>query len=288
MTSAKCVACGGSDISHHWDKVGVPQVKCQGCGLVFSFPPPDPALVLSRYSVDWFEKEYLPSYGIDPAAPSLDHLASRYSAELDPVEPFRKTGKLLDVGAGAGLFLSQAKKKGWDVFGVEASEYGPAWAKMNLGIDIFHGTLDRAPFPDNYFDVVMLQDTIEHVPNPAEVVGRIYQLLRVGGALSISTPNLNSIGRRILGKQWGLVSATEHLCLFSPSCLRSLLERSGFEVESFRISHFVNIGLIHEDHTRSTHYRRGIFKRLVRNIPGPIWGKLGMGDELFVIAKKAA
>ncbi len=287
MTSSRCVACGGQDLFHLWEKVGFAQKRCRSCGLVFSDPIPDPALVFSRYSSDWFEKEYLPSFGIDPINPSLAHLDSRYAAELEPVEPYRKNGRLLDVGAGAGLLLSHARSRGWEVYGVESSDYGPAWAKNKLGIDIFHGTLDKAKFPDSYFDVVMLQDTIEHVPDPLAVIKRIHKILRVGGVLSISTPNLNSIGRLILGKQWGLVSATEHLCLFSPSCLRALLSRNGFSVKSLRVSPYVNIGLIHEDHTKSTHYRRGIFKRLVRNISGSIWGKIGMGDELFVIATKS-
>jgi len=117
--------------------------------------------ILQRYSKHWFEREYLPSYGIDPEHPVLDSLANRYGSELAALVPFYKDGAVLDVGAGAGLFLSQAKKQNWNVRGVEISSYGPIYAKEHFDIDIFQGSLFEAKFPDDYFDVVVLQDTIE-------------------------------------------------------------------------------------------------------------------------------
>jgi 2-polyprenyl-3-methyl-5-hydroxy-6-metoxy-1,4-benzoquinol methylase len=169
---------------------------------------------LDRYSQSWFEQEYLPSYGIDPQNPSLTHLAARYNEELGPANLFRQTNRLLDVGAGAGLFLASARAAGWDVEGVEIAGYGPVYAQKHFDLHIVHGTLHDAQFPDDHFDIVMLQDTIEHVSDPLELLTEVCRVLRPGGGVILSTPNVDSLVRRVLAHA-GHLSARVNMFIYS-------------------------------------------------------------------------
>src|SRR3954466_6531415 len=217
---ACCTICGQFETRLLFEKFSLTMFKCTNCHGVFTFPMVSQTDTLERYSQRWFEQEYLPSYGIDPQQPSLAHLSARYRAELAPLELFRKAGRLLDVGAGAGLFLASARSAGWEVAGVEIAEYGPLYAKRHFDLAIVKGTLQDANFPSEHFDVVMLQDTIEHVLDPQSLLKQVYRVLRLGGAVILSTPNYDSLSRRLLGKRWALISPAEHVHLFT---LKSLL-----------------------------------------------------------------
>src|SRR5262249_56816817 len=107
------------------EKFSLQMFQCRNCEVVFTFPMIAQNDALARYSQHWFEQEYLPSFGIDPYHPSLTHLSARYQAELAPLERFSQFGRLLDIGAGAGLFLATARAAGWQVEGVEVASYGP-------------------------------------------------------------------------------------------------------------------------------------------------------------------
>lgn len=269
-----------------FEKFAHKMFRCRDCGFLFTHPAPPPTEVEARYALNWFEREYLPSYGIDPANPSLTHLGPRYARELDPLTPYRKLNRLLDVGAGAGLLLSQAQSRGWEIFGVELSTYGPAYAKKHFAIDITQGKLEDARYPDGHFDVVMLQDTIEHVPNPKSLLSEIHRILRPGGALVISTPNYNSLGRRFFGSHWALISPVEHLCLFTPRSLKKLLVRTGFGIARLETSAGINSALTHSPELPIVQRRQRTLRRLLNRLPAPLLWLFRCGDEIYCRAVK--
>jgi 2-polyprenyl-3-methyl-5-hydroxy-6-metoxy-1,4-benzoquinol methylase len=216
------------------EKFGNRMSRCGDCGLAFTYPLPNEELIASRYCPNWFQAEYLPSYGIDYKEPSLSHLDPKFDFELAPLEKYRKLNRLLDVGAGAGILMAQARRLGWDVSGVELSEFGPGFAMRHFGLDIVQGTLERASFRDAEFDAVILQDTIEHLAEPFRILEIVRRLLRPGGVVVISTPNFDSLSRRAAGKNWKYISPCEHLVLFNSPSLRRILKRAGFQVDRMR------------------------------------------------------
>jgi 2-polyprenyl-3-methyl-5-hydroxy-6-metoxy-1,4-benzoquinol methylase len=241
---------------------------------------------LVRYSQQWFEQEYLPSYGIDPQHPSLAHLSARHGAELAPLNLFRKTGRVLDVGAGAGLFLASARSAGWEVAGVEIVEYGPVYAKRHFDIDIMCGTLQDSNFPSGHFDVVMLQDTIEHVLDPRGLLEEVHRILRPGGAVILSTPNFDSLSRRLFGKRWALISPAEHVHLFTLRSLLWLLTATNFR--PFRLETNVNIspGLVHGAVSPALRLIQTMLHQVKKPSLKPLLHKFSLGDEIHSIAIK--
>jgi 2-polyprenyl-3-methyl-5-hydroxy-6-metoxy-1,4-benzoquinol methylase len=266
--------------------------RCQNCGLVFTWPLPEMKTVTARYNREWFIKEYLPSFEVDPDAPSLEHLDERFARLFGVIGKLRQNNRMLDVGAGAGIFLWHARKNNWEPFGVEISEFGPAYAKQHFSLDITRGTLSDVDFPEGYFDVIVLQDVLEHVVDPEETFRTANRLLRVGGAIVLQTPNYAGLSRLLLRENWGAISPAEHLSLFSPRSLEALSRRTGFSVSSFlpTLCAELNSG-VHDLAVPFTRLRRKVLELLYRFTPAPILNSLHyqFGDELscFVYKEKA-
>ena len=189
-------------------------VRCRRCALVYAGQLPSAAQL----------SDYYASY---PASAGLSELTARRLDELlDRLEPFRKTGRLLDVGCGDGHFLVAAGERGWEAYG---SEYGdaPRQRAQGRGLDVRPAPFAPAPDEVGSFDVVTAIEVIEHVADPRDEVARLSALLRPGGCLYLTTPNFDSLSRRMTGPRWRAIEYPEHLTLFTSRTLDPLLAGAG-------------------------------------------------------------
>lgn len=159
-----------------------------------------------------------------------DRTARRH---LRIVEQYIRGGRILDVGCASGLFLRHALKAGWDVTGLEPSETLYAEALQNFGGkgDIQCATLENARLCCE-FDALTLWDVLEHVTDPAEFLRACGALLRPGGMLFLTVPDLDSLEARLLGHRWPLL-LPEHLNYFTRGSLRLCGERAGLTLVRF-------------------------------------------------------
>lgn len=212
--SRACPACGSTSARPLRRYAEEFLVRCGGCGLVFVHQLPSAAELSEHYA----------AY---PAMGALSALTLRRFGELlDRFEPHRQTGRLLDVGCGDGDFLDAARERGWDAYG---SEYGeaPRERARARGLDVRTAPFPAAPDELASFDVVTSIEVIEHVTHPSEEVERMRALLRPGGVLYLTTPNFDSLSRRVAGPRWRAIEYPEHLNLFTPATLDGLLTRAG-------------------------------------------------------------
>lgn len=114
----------------------------------------------------------------------------------------RERGKLLDVGCGNGAFLAHMRNLGWEVAGVEPDPAAVQVAREVYDIDVFCGTLEEAPIPEDSFDVVTMNHVLEHVPDPIMTLTTCRRVLRSGGKVVIVTPNVASLGARVWRQYW--------------------------------------------------------------------------------------
>ncbi|MBI4335604.1 MAG: methyltransferase domain-containing protein [Candidatus Omnitrophica bacterium] len=192
-------------------------VKCLRCGLVYVNPRRDDKEMSASY-VNMADKEY----ALEERGRSI---SSR--AMLKRLARFKKAGRILDIGCATGFLLNEAKKQGWEVYGVELSKWCAGYAKENFGLDIFCGPLNEAGYQMNFFDAVVLRDTIEHLTNPKETLAEIRRVLKPDGILCISTPNIDSVVSRALrGRWWGINQS--HLFYFTKRSLYTMLDAAGF------------------------------------------------------------
>jgi len=146
------------------------------------------------------------------------------------VVPKGEKGKLLDIGCGSGEFLNQMKGFGWEVYGVEISKKAVDTGRRK-GLNIFCGELGSADFPESYFDVVVLSQTMEHLYSPGSYLEKIHRLLKEGGLLMIGVPNAGCPEIKVFGRSCHILDVPRHLHFFTIASLRNYLEKYGFEVE---------------------------------------------------------
>jgi 2-polyprenyl-3-methyl-5-hydroxy-6-metoxy-1,4-benzoquinol methylase len=159
----------------------------------------------------------------------LEGLRVTFRRTLETIEQFRRPpGRFLDVGAGPGVLVEEAGRRGWDAIGCELSNWAVDEAHRR-GLDVRSGTLDDIDEPDGSFDAAVLGDVIEHVPHPLDLTRRLYSLLKPGGVVFFATPDVDSLVARTLRRWWWAV-IPNHLWLFSRVTLERLMRDAGFEV----------------------------------------------------------
>ncbi|MBN2370247.1 MAG: class I SAM-dependent methyltransferase [Vicinamibacteria bacterium] len=192
-------------------------VRCHGCGLVYANPRPVPRQLQEGYA-----RTEDADYAREASSRSINAHIS-----LHTIKKFKERGRLLDVGCATGYFLNAARLS-FEPCGVEPSRWAGRFAREVLSIDVQQGSLEEADLQDDWFDVVTMNDVIEHLTDPRSCLEKARRLLHAQGLLYIVTPNIASLSARLLrGRWWGLRPA--HLYYFSPKTLKAMLAETGFE-----------------------------------------------------------
>ncbi len=137
-------------------------------------------------------------------------------------------GRLLDVGAGRGRFVAQARAAGWYAHGIEPSRRGVEAARR-IGIELVAGGIDDAVIPPGSLDAATLWHVLEHVEDPGAALERIAGWLRPGGLLVVGVPNLASVQARLGGARWYHLDVPRHRTHFTLQGLERLLLAHGLE-----------------------------------------------------------
>jgi 2-polyprenyl-3-methyl-5-hydroxy-6-metoxy-1,4-benzoquinol methylase len=143
-------------------------------------------------------------------------------------------GKLLDVGCGGGRLLNRMKKRGWQVEGSDFDEQATRKVTARYGIKTYVGDLPQCAMPADHFDVITMSQTIEHLYDPLATLRESLRILKPGGLLVMTTPNVNSLAAAEFGACWRGWEAPRHLHLFSVDALQRLTQRAGFAVTEAR------------------------------------------------------
>ncbi|MFA6073856.1 MAG: class I SAM-dependent methyltransferase [Candidatus Woesearchaeota archaeon] len=206
--------------------------------------------IKNRSNLDVYEKHYN-----DPIIIRQKNKQAEYFVYKTHLNPRSKT-KFFEPGCGIGVLGSFIKKRfKVDVFGMELSNTAILKAKKN-GILVKRGDLNKKwPYESNTFDYVISSQVIEHILDTDNFVKEIKRILKSGGTLCLSTPNLAAWFNRVIflfgyqpffteisneDKTLGLKftrSLTDnrtplgHIRVFTLKGLIDILEYHGFEIE---------------------------------------------------------
>jgi 2-polyprenyl-3-methyl-5-hydroxy-6-metoxy-1,4-benzoquinol methylase len=197
-------------------------------------------------------------------------------------------GRALDVGCGDGHLCGDLLAAGWhSVAGVDVARSRLERAREAYPGVAFHASLEGAA-SDGAYDLVVLDNVIEHLPEPAATLAAVRAALRATGDLVVITPNMRSGNYRLLGRRWTPELAPEHhVYLFTEPALVRLLRAAGFAATtsgSFHVSPYSWRSWWH--HARRADLRVLVWRAMQQS--GALYARLvGAGPMLYVVARPA-
>jgi SAM-dependent methyltransferase len=145
---------------------------------------------------------------------------------LDVIVTYRAPqGTLLDIGAGSGILVELALKRGYQAEGIEPSRWLQARAQQR-GLPVYQGVFP-ADAPHKTFDIITVIDVIEHVDNPVDFMTNCHARLSTGGLLVLITPDVGSLCAKLFGWKWWHYRVG-HIGYFSRRTISFLINNTGF------------------------------------------------------------
>lgn len=148
--------------------------------------------------------------------------------------------KILDVGCNKGYLSREFKKKGCYTVGIEADLESASIARQFCDDVIIQDVeqIGELAYPDDYFDVIVLADIIEHLRYPDKVLLWLKKYLSPRGDIIVSLPNIARIDIRLkllFGKfdyeETGIMDKT-HLRFFTLQTAKKLFEDTGYRISN--------------------------------------------------------
>jgi SAM-dependent methyltransferase len=219
----KCTLCGLDSLRHYHDAAKPFSLyQCPRCRFVFI-----PEELYKGVEID---RQYLgdESSTTDYYLASGPYDARNFRDLFQRIAAYQPApGRLLDVGANVGTCLEAGRTLGWDGTGVEPNQKA-CTEIARRGIPCHTGFFN----PDMIrsrdlkdFDLVTLNDVIEHVFDPLAMIRDAGSVLKTGGLLAVVSPDIDTWFCRKFQ-----IKPLEHLVYFNKPSIRYALEQAGFEV----------------------------------------------------------
>jgi len=222
----------------HDDRYGYPGefrvLVCAACGHSQLGDPPGAEAQRALYS------RFYPRAGFDPAAHRAYRPPGRVAAWLNGARAaaalwVRPGTRVLEIGCGYGEMIGYLKTLGCEVQATELDENVAELARRQ-GYDIRLGFFDARNYPAGHFDYVLLNQVLEHVADPAELLLQLRGVLASGGEVVVSTPNGAGLLRRAFGRRWIHWHAPYHAQIFTQQSLRQLAAATRFDIRLLRMA----------------------------------------------------
>lgn len=305
LESFPCNFCGsetGDAIVHGGDLLedlpGVfTHIRCDGCGVIRQNP---------RLNWDDLAEYYRPGYVCHGEQISTEKRGLKEKSRglgpkkrVDRVARYKPQGNWLDVGCGSGLILQAAQANGsWHLSGIEPVDAMAKYTSEKLSIEVFSGTFEEYPVQEASLDVITMWDVLEHLSAPADSLRKVAQLLKEDGYFLFSTPNLDSLNRKIFQNTWLGYDLPRHLYLYPDSLIRKTLREFGMEVIDrfcFTGSHGAwYLDLAYRNKVRPNRLvgwllkqgPSGLLFRVLTFLPLRILDRLKLGTNITFVARK--
>jgi SAM-dependent methyltransferase len=241
LVAMSCPVCGGNafdtDSEIFDDRYGEPNLyhlaHCNACGHVATAPRLQESDMPVLYGTYYPRKSISAEDVAREAAKSRRPFASlrRWWNGTDNQGQYsvRAGETMLDVGCGSGVSLLEAQASGASAYGIEADpNVKPIAAAM--GLNIHFGSLRDQPFSEQRFDLVVMNQVIEHLPEPDVGLRMLSERLKPKGRMVIVFPNKASLWRRLFGSRWINWHIPYHLHHFDRGSFARMAQRCGLEI----------------------------------------------------------
>ncbi len=245
LETATCPICGPSalaDVRYDFNPYKV--VVCSSCGLNYLSPRLTEDAILKLYKDEAYYNSNISGQGYDEYLDIGHNWEKTFSLRLKQIAPYKSSGRVLDIGCGPGYFLTAAKKMGFDVYGLDPSDYIVEQARTTWGDRIQLGTIETTNYEPECFDLIVAFDTFEHIYDPKKFISMVHHLLKPGGIFVITTPDPTSTLAKISGKNWVSFKIPEHVFYWSPHTIRRLLKEQYDVLEVRTAGQYATLGFL--------------------------------------------
>ena len=225
----RCPVCGGAPAEigtvptlNSQSPVRVRLLACADCGHWWHTPVPAQDELIDLYRA---------SSPFVVTANAAEQYQQRVhdDAFLPYIERFLSNGagaRVLEIGAGGGQLVRELRRRGYTAYGVEPARWNPDEGLVDSLADLPEGLR---------FDVIILQDVLEHLFDPGTILSELRAHAAGGARLFCSVPCSDSRPARRYGVRWSMVLPFGHLHYYSFASARELLRRSGWETLDARL-----------------------------------------------------
>lgn len=237
-----CSVCGSSRVAREpahylWRERRWWVMRCRDCTHQFIHPFVSAAEQAEMYADHYFraEGDWVEGYWSLGYVEAEDKLREEAVEVLDMLP--RRSGRLLEIGCAGGFFLDEARRRGFDVAGIELNAKMAEHAAAKLGLRVLRSRIEdvaEGAFPEP-FDVLVMMDVLEHVPEPRKLFQKVDGWLARDACVLIRGPLHNDpvasakgCVRRLLRLEKRLTGYPLDANDFSKRSLRRLLESFGF------------------------------------------------------------
>jgi len=284
FVNVNCPACGINNYTQKFKKNSITYVECKECRTFYVNPRPSPNVLQWFYQGSpnyayWNDVIFPASEAVrlkkifTPRVVRLFELCDKFNIEKD---------KLLEVGSGFGTFCSEVKKR--DIFNrVVAVEPTPDLAKTckERGLEVIEQPIEEIQLDANeYFNVVVSFEVIEHLFDPAEFVKHMNRLLKPGGIMMLTCPNGLGFDIETLGVASDTVDH-EHLNYFNPESLAGMVTKLGMEVLEVFTPGLLDAELVRNKIIDGEYNIAG--QPFLKKILIDEWGKYGLSFQEFLV-----
>lgn len=140
--------------------------------------------------------------------------------------------RILEIGCGAGSLSNYFCERGYDITSIEISKVALERAKeLYKGLTVYQMSAEKLEFQDNYFDIVLSFDVLEHIPAVDAHLREVQRVLRGGGYYLFQTPNKYTNIPFEVVKDRSLKYRIYHPSLQSYLSLKRLMDKNGFDIK---------------------------------------------------------
>lgn len=198
--------------------------QCRDCGHGFALGRNDPEFLRQIYSSGFHETSQ------QAADNDVSPIRVNARARVEWLRGLGIGGRLLDIGAGTGVFVEAASA----VFDAEGVELAPGVAAEATarGLRIRCGDFLSMDFPQKAYDIVTLWDVLASLQDPCAAMARCRSLVRDGGHVLMTLPMIDSVAARLLKRTWPLLIPPVNLHYFSRRSVARLANDNGLDMSS--------------------------------------------------------
>jgi SAM-dependent methyltransferase len=203
-----------------------------GCGFAWTHPPLPAELIASYYPASYLgdTQKVLEDYQTGALQRSRSWRDELRKTRL--VERVVGGGSILDIGCGEGRFLWALDPAKWERFGVERAQETIDLVRSRIAsLHLIIGDIFAPELKEGSFHAVTFWHVLEHLPDPEKTLRRAAALLKPGGWLFVSLPDIESLQAQLFRRHWyAFDDVPRHLYHFSRRSLDRVLRQTGFQI----------------------------------------------------------